>query len=75
MNPTHPRPLSATPAVAAPEWGTIQEAAALRFVSVQTMRRYIALGLVQAERLGPRLIRVNLDSLNTAGRPIPSDAL
>ena len=34
------------------------------------MRRYIALGLVQAERLGPRLIRVNLTSLETAGRPL-----
>ena len=53
-----------------PEWGTIREAAARRDVSVQTMRRYIALGLVQAERLGPRLIRVNLTSLETAGRPL-----
>ncbi|TFB46511.1 DNA-binding protein [Cryobacterium tagatosivorans] len=67
---------SSTQEVSPPvEWGTIQEAAALRFVSVQTMRRYITQGLVQAERFGPRLIRVNLTSLNSAGRPLASDAL
>lgn len=74
MNTIHERPTSATSEPLAAEWGTIQEAAYRRFVSVQTMRRYIRLGLVEAERLGPRLIRVNLTSLNTAGRPLDSDA-
>ena len=69
------QPSTAKMVLAPVEWGTIKEAAARRLVSVQTMRRYIALGLVQAERLGPRLIRVNLTSLNTAGRPLPTDAL
>ena len=75
MHPTHERVSNTRTDPAAAEWGTIQEAAARRTVSVQTMRRYIAQGLVQAERLGPRLIRVNLTSLDTAGRPLDSEAL
>lgn len=52
------------------EWGTIQEAAELRKVSVYTIRRMITRGQIEAERFGPRLIRVNLASLDTAGRPL-----
>jgi excisionase family DNA binding protein len=45
------------------EWGTIQQAAERYQVSPQTIRRYITHGLIEAERFGPRLIRVNLASI------------
>lgn len=51
-------------------WGSIQQAAQSRQVSEKTIRRYIAAGLIEAERFGPRLIRVNLDSLDSIGRPL-----
>lgn len=54
-------------------WGTIADAAARKQVSVKTVRRWIAAGLVTAERIGPRLIRVDLDSLDMAGRTLDSD--
>ena len=73
MNSIHQRSTSAKVDAPAAEWGTLQEAAARRTVSVRTMRRYITQGLVQAERFGPRLIRVNLTSLNTAGRALGGD--
>jgi hypothetical protein len=42
----------------------------LRGISVWTIRRYISQGLIQAERVGPRMIRVNLASLEHLGRPL-----
>lgn len=51
-------------------WGTVKEAAELRKVSVKTIRRYITAGLIEAERFGPRLIRVNLASLDRVGKPL-----
>lgn len=53
-----------------PTWGTIKEAAERKKISVWTVRRYISAGLVEAERIGPRLIRVNLDSLDNLGRSL-----
>jgi excisionase family DNA binding protein len=50
--------------------GTVQEAADLLKVSTKTIRRYITQGLIQAERIGPRLIRVNLTSLDQLGRSL-----
>lgn len=56
-----------TPATV-PEWGTIRQAA-LRFsLSTDTIRRMIARGELYAERIGPRLIRVDLGSLK--GQPV-----
>ena len=75
LNTSHPRPARATAAEPMPEWGTIREAATRRAVSTKTIRRYIAQGLVQAERFGPRLIRVNLNSLNAVGHSLANDAL
>jgi hypothetical protein len=49
-------------------WGTLAEAAAERHCSVKTIRRMVARGEVYAERLGPRMIRVDLNSV--AGRPL-----
>lgn len=51
------------------EWITIPEAAEIRAVSRQTIRRMIARGELEAERVGPRLIRVKRSSLDNAGTP------
>jgi len=53
-----------------PIWCTVQEAADYKKVSTKTIRRYIASGLIEAERLGPRLIRVNIVSLDNLGRTL-----
>jgi excisionase family DNA binding protein len=53
-----------------PIWGTVKEAAERKKISVWTVRRYITAGLVEAERIGPRLIRVNLNSLDKLGRSL-----
>ena len=50
--------------------GTVQDAADYLKVSTKTIRRYITQGLVEAERVGPRLIRVNLASLDNLGRSL-----
>ena len=50
--------------------GTVQEAADYLKVSTKTIRRYISQGLVEADRVGPRLIRVNLASLDNLGRSL-----
>ena len=50
--------------------GTVQEAADYLKVSTKTIRRYISQGLVEAERVGPRLIRVNLASPDNLGRSL-----
>ena len=51
-------------------WGTIQEAADRYRVSPKTIRRMITRGQIEAQRFGPRLIRVNLTSLDQAGRSL-----
>jgi excisionase family DNA binding protein len=53
-----------------PDWGTIKDAADRMKVSTKTIRRYITQGLITAERVGPRLIRVDLSSLDTLGRTL-----
>lgn len=55
---------------AAPQWGTIAAAAAEWQVSPVTIRRMIARGEIKAERFGPRLIRVDLSSLDNASHPL-----
>jgi hypothetical protein len=62
------------------KWGSVPEAAERRSVSTYTIRRYISQGLVYAERVGPKLIRVDLDSVDALGTPLQytggdSDAL
>jgi len=51
---------------------TIKQAAASKAVSTKTIRRWIALGLLPAERLGPRLIRIRAADLEAVGRRIPA---
>ncbi|MFE4469052.1 helix-turn-helix domain-containing protein [Leifsonia sp. NPDC056824] len=53
-----------------PAWITVREAAEHKRVDVKTIRRYISAGLIKAERVGPRLIRVETASLNNLGRPL-----
>lgn len=48
-------------------WATMNQAAAALGVSRDTIRRMIARGEVYAERIGPRLVRVDLGSI----RPVP----
>lgn len=63
-------PRSTTP----PAFATIAEAADLLQVSPKTVRRYIAAGRLTAVRIGPRLVRVELASLERLGRPIGGGA-
>lgn len=53
-----------------PVWGTVQEAADAYRLSPDTVRRMITRGEIEARRFGPRLIRVNLGSIATAGQPV-----
>ena len=51
---------------------SIPEAAEYASVCTKTLRRRIADGTLPAYRLGPRVLRVDLDELDAAMRPIPS---
>lgn len=59
--------MSTVPSPSLTGWATMNQAAAALGVSRDTIRRMIARGEVYAERLGPRLIRVDLGSI----RPVP----
>ena len=48
--------------------------AAFADVSVRTLRRYIAQGRLTGYRVGPRLVKVDLNELEQLARPIPSAA-
>ncbi len=60
------------PADQAPQWLTIKQAAERRQVCAKTLRRWISDGILPAERVGPRLIRIRADDLDAVGRPIPT---
>lgn len=49
---------------------TIKSAAEYAGVSTKTIRRWIAEGRLCAYRLGPKLIKVDLDQLEAMFRPI-----
>jgi len=53
-----------------PEWLTVAQCAERYQLSIKTIRRMIARGEIEANRFGPRLIRVNADSLALVGRPL-----
>ena len=55
-----------------PEWLSLQQAAAIYGVSVDTLRRKIAHGQLPASRFGVRLIRVRAQDLDRLYRPIPT---
>ena len=51
-------------------WTSVADAATYYNVSPKTIRRWIAAGTIHAERIGPRLIRIDTQSLETAGRSL-----
>lgn len=53
---------------------SIERAAEYASVSTKTIRRRIADGTLKGYRLGPRLLRVDLDELEASLRPIPTTA-
>ncbi len=55
-----------------PEWLSLQQAALLYGVSVDTLRRRIRHGQLRASRFGQRLIRVRTADLDELFRPIPT---
>lgn len=55
----------------APVYMSLDEAASCMSVSVKTIRRWIAAGILPAYRCGKRSIRVKLDDLEAAPRRIP----
>ncbi|MGV8848775.1 MAG: helix-turn-helix domain-containing protein [Propionibacteriaceae bacterium] len=54
------------------EWLSLQEAAGIYDVSVDTLRRHISTGRLPASRLGVRLIRVRVEDLDGLFRRIPT---
>ena len=52
------------------KWVTIKDAAEYCQCSTKTIRRWITLGHIEAQRFGPRLIRVNTASLDNLGRSL-----
>ena len=57
----------------APEWLSLQQAALVYGISVDTLRRHIATGVLPASRIGARLIRVRTADLDRVCRPIVVD--
>jgi excisionase family DNA binding protein len=55
----------------APEWLSLQQAATIYGVSVDTLRRRISAGKLPASRFGVRLIRVRIEDLDRLYRPTP----
>jgi excisionase family DNA binding protein len=51
-------------------WPSIQQTAAVTGTSTKTVRRRIADGTLDARRFGPRLIRINPESLANLGTPL-----
>jgi excisionase family DNA binding protein len=51
----------------------ITDAATEHGVCSKTIRRYIAIGLLPAYRVGPKLIRVDTDDLAALLTPMPSE--
>lgn len=56
----------------APRHITIHEAAEHLGVDPKTIRRYISQGRLTAVRVGPRLIRIDRESLEKLGTPVGS---
>jgi len=51
-------------------WVSIEAAAAHFDLSISTVRRMVARGEIEARRFGPRLIRVNLESIVEYASPL-----
>lgn len=55
-----------------PRWASLTHAAAYYDCSVDTIRRYIAKGLIAGRRIDGKTIKVDLNDLDSLGEPIPS---
>jgi excisionase family DNA binding protein len=53
-----------------PPWPSMRQGAEYLNVSEKTIRRYIAQGRIKAKRVGPRLIRIERDSLVALATPV-----
>lgn len=62
------RDIAPVPSVSVSGWLTIPEAAEYLKVSTKTIRRMIARAEIEARRIGPRLIRVNAETLLKSSR-------
>jgi excisionase family DNA binding protein len=62
--------MSASATDTLPPRPNIQQAAAWLGVDPKTVRRYIAQGKLKAVRIGPKLIRVERESLLALAKPI-----
>lgn len=51
---------------------SVQAAADYADLCARTIRRYIAQGILPAYRIGPRLVKVDLDDLDKIARRIPT---
>lgn len=51
---------------------SISVAADYADVSTRSIRRWIAAGLIPGYRVGPRLVKVDLNDLDLIARPIPT---
>lgn len=55
-----------------PKWLSLQQAARIYVISVDTLRRSISSGDLPAARYGARLIRIRVRDLERQFRPIPT---
>ncbi len=51
---------------------SLNEAAVYADIHPRTLRRYVSAGRLSAYRLGPRLLRVDLNEVDAILRPIPT---
>lgn len=51
---------------------SVADAAAYADVSDRTIRRYIAAGRLTGYRVGPRLVKIDLEEVDALVRPIPT---
>jgi len=64
------RRMTAAPTEELPPWPSVQQVAAWLDVDQKTVRRYIAQGRLKGVRIGPRLIRVERESILALVKPI-----
>ena len=57
---------------AVPVYLSLEEAADVMSVSSKTIRRWIAAGTLPAYRCGKRAIRIRVEDLESAPKPIPT---
>lgn len=56
------------------QWASLTEAALHAGVSTKTMRRWVASGFIRAYRVGPKLLKVDLNEVDAAFNAIPTAA-